>query len=263
LSTVDRMAPDGTRRATIRERTGLGVAELRPDPGHPSAWTLLVDGVPQSYVDLADPTRLDFSYLTLIGVVLRRVAPAGVPLRVLHLGGGGLSLPRLLDHLRPGSAQRVVERDAELAALIARVLPPPAAVEIVIGDAREQLEASPAGAWDVIVSDVYEGARPPPGVTTTGYAAAARRALTRPGLLVVNVADVPPLRHTRAQAATLRAVFPDVRATCPAGMLRGDRAGNVVLLAGDTVPNSVAPLATGPDWDDFEIDANPILDAPR
>lgn len=262
MSTVDRMAPQGNRHAPVTAVTGLGTAELRPDPAHEQAWTLLVDGVPQSYVDLADPEHLDFGYLTLIGVALRRVAPARVPLTVLHLGGGGLSLPRLLDHLRPGSAQRVVERDAELAALVNRVLPPPPGVELVIGDARERLEAEPAGRYDVIVSDVFEGPWPPAHVTTTGYAEAARRALRPDGLLIVNVADEPPLAHTRTQVATLRAVFPDVRAMSSAGMLRGSRAGNVVLLAGAAVNDLIGPLATGPEWEDFAAGARPRLDEP-
>ena len=158
MSTVDRMAPEGNPRATVHLRTGLGSVQLRPDPRRPAGWTLLVDGVPQSYVDLADPTYLDFSYLTLIGVVLRRVAPAGVPVTALHLGGGGLSLPRLLAHLRPGSEQRVVERDPELAALVTRLLPVPAGIELVIGDAREKLESEEPERYDVIVSDVFDHA---------------------------------------------------------------------------------------------------------
>lgn len=256
------MAPHGNRRAPVAAETVSGIVELRPDPAFPQAWALLVNGVAQSYVDLADPEHLDFGYLTLIGVVLRRAAPGGVPLTVLHLGGGGLALPRLLDHLRPGSAQRVVERDADLAALVTRLLPPPAAIEIVIGDARERLEAEEPGRYDVIVSDVFEGAWPPRSVTTTGYAEAARRALKPDGLLVVNVADVPPLAHTATQVATLRAVFPDVRACASAGMLRGRRAGNVILLAGAAVRPSIGPLVTGPDWEDFAIGAKALLDEP-
>jgi spermidine synthase len=68
--------------------------------------------------------------------VLRSAAPAGVPLRVLHLGGGALTLPRWVAATRPGSAQTVVERDGLPLALVSRSLPWPAAVEVVVGDAR-------------------------------------------------------------------------------------------------------------------------------
>jgi hypothetical protein len=233
LSRVARMAPHRNRSATVVEPVASGVAELRPDPAHPRAWTLLVNGVPQSYVDLADPGHLEFDYLHRLATVLRLCAPARVPLPVLHLGGGGLALPRFLDHLRPGSAQRVVECDGALAALVARVLPPPAAVEVVVGDARAELERAEPGRYAVVVADVFDGAAMPANVTTTGFAAAARRALRPGGLLAMNVTDVPPLSWTRIRVATLRAVFGDVCLLADPALLRGRRAGNAVLVAGD------------------------------
>jgi hypothetical protein len=57
------MATHGNQRATVAARVDFGIAELHPDPTRPRAWTLLLDGVPQSYVDLDDPTRLEFGYL--------------------------------------------------------------------------------------------------------------------------------------------------------------------------------------------------------
>ncbi len=221
------------------------MAELVPDPAHPRAWTLLVDDVPQSYVDLADPGHLGFDYLNRLATVLRLCAPARVPLTVLHLGGGALALPRFLDHLRPGSAQRVVERDGALVEFVARTLPPPAAVEVVVGDARAQVERAEPGRYDVIVADVFDRAAMPASVSTTGFAAAARRALRPGGLLAMNVTDVPPLSFTRIRVATLRAVFAQVCLLADAAFTRGRRAGNAVLVAGDAlgaVPARTAAL---------------------
>lgn len=226
------MAPHGTRRATHATTVESGLAELQPDAGHPQAWTLSVNGVPQSYVDLADPTHLEFGYLIRIGTVLRLCAPPRVPLTVLHLGGGGLALPRLVAHLRPGSAQKVVERDADLVALVSRVLPPPAAVEVVVGDARAELQLQGPGGYDVIIVDVFDGAWMPETMATAGAATAVARALRPDGLLAMNVTDVPPLSHTRVQVATLRSVFADVCMLADPAFLRGRRAGNAVLVAG-------------------------------
>jgi hypothetical protein len=114
------MGPHGNRRAPVRAPVTFGEAELRPDPARPRGWTLLVDGAPQSYVDLADPAHLAFGCVALLGRVVRLWTPARVRPGVLHLGGGGLTLPRLLDHLRPGVAQKVVERDPALLALVSR-----------------------------------------------------------------------------------------------------------------------------------------------
>ena len=122
-----------------------GLAELVRDPDRASGWTLLVDGAPQSHVDLADPTHLDFEYVRRMAAAIDLVAPAGQPLRVLHLGGGALTLPRYVAATRPGSPQRVVEIDGPLVELVRRSLPwdPRIKVRVRVGDAREVVTARP------------------------------------------------------------------------------------------------------------------------
>jgi spermidine synthase len=225
------MATRGNRRATTFTRVASGTASLEPDRRRDRGWTLLVDGVPQSYVDLADPHFLAFEYVRRLATVLRLAAPAGVPLRVLHLGGGALTLPRWVAATRPGSAQTVVERDGLLLALVSRSLPGPAAVEVVVGDAREFVDAAREHRYDVIVVDVFEGAAMPASVAGVGFATAAARLLRPAGVLAMNLTDVPPLSSARIQAATLRAAFADVALIAPPGLLRGRRPGNVVLAA--------------------------------
>jgi hypothetical protein len=270
------MAPHGNPRAPLVATVGFGVAELRPDPARAQAWTLLVDGVPQSYVDLADPRALAFEYVRRLATVLRSAAVAGVPLEVLHLGGGGLTLPRFVAATRPGSVQRVVERDPLLLTLVERVLPPPAGVELVVGDARTRLEQERPAAYDVIVSDVFAGAAMPGSVAALGFAAAAARALRPGGLLAMNLTDVPPSSASRIQVATLRAAFGEVCLLGGAAVLRGRRAGNVVAVAGHRAGDvPVARLAAaaardaepgrvlhGADLDAFSAGAKPRLDGP-
>ena len=60
-----------------------------------------------SYVDLADPTHLEFDYLRWIRIVLN-VAGAR---RVLHIGGGACALARALAAQDPGGRQEVCEAD--------------------------------------------------------------------------------------------------------------------------------------------------------
>lgn len=226
------MAPHGNLRAPVTAPVAFGTAELHPDRARSQGWTVSVDGVEQSYVDLADPLHLAFPYVRRLATVLDAAAPGRVPLDVLHLGGGGLTLPRYVAATRPGSVQRVVERDPALVALVAQVLPPPPDVVVDVGDARRAVEAGGSGGYDVVVVDVFDGARMPHSVAGVGFAAAAARLLRPGGLLGVNLTDLPPLAHSRIQAVTLRAVFADVALIADAGMLRGRRAGNVVLVAG-------------------------------
>ncbi|HET9972021.1 MAG TPA: spermine synthase, partial [Streptosporangiaceae bacterium] len=107
-----------------RETAGTERAELLRDADRPDAWMLLIDGVPQSHVDLDDPAYLDFEYVRRLGHVIDAAAPAGQPLRVLHLGAGALTLARYVAATRPGSPQLAVELDAALVDLIRLRLPP-------------------------------------------------------------------------------------------------------------------------------------------
>jgi hypothetical protein len=255
----------------------FGVAELRPDPTRAEGWTVLVDGVPQSYVDLADPTYLAFEYVRRLASVVRLAAPAPVPIRVLHLGGAGLTLARFVAATRPGSFQKVVDRDGELIALVLRLLPVAEPVEVAVGDARAELVHDEQIRYDVIVADVFEGAWMPANVAGVGFAAAAARALRTGGLLAMNLTDLPPLAYSRIQAATLRSAFGDVGLIGGAAMLRGRRAGNVVLVAGHSpgdVPVSGLAAAAARDPEpgrvlhDRELDlfiggAKPRLDGPH
>ncbi|AGL18714.1 spermidine synthase [Actinoplanes sp. N902-109] len=225
------MATRGNRRATVFARIASGTVSLEPDPARERGWTVYVDGVPQSYVDLGNPRHLAFEYVRRIATVLRLAREPGVPMTVLHLGGGGLTLPRWVSAQRPGSAQTVVELDPLLLAVIAEHLPWPAEITAEVGDARAFTEAAGPQRYDAIVVDVFQGAAMPASVAGTGFAQAAARLLAPGGVLAMNLTDVPPLSYSRIQAATLRAAFADVALIAPPGMLRGRKAGNVVLAA--------------------------------
>ena len=260
------MGPHGNRRAPLRTLVTVGLAELRPDPARPQGWTLLVNGVPQSYVDLADPEFLPFPYERQMGTVMRSWSAHRVHEKVLHLGGGGLTLPRLLHHAHPGFSQLVVERDPEILALVSRFLPFPAEIEVRIGDARAELEETEPASFGLIVSDVFVGAHMPESVAAPEFAHAARRAIRPDGLLAMNLTDVPPLARTRIQAATARTAFDDVALYGDLDVLRGRRVGNVILLAGN-VPmieaRQTERVIRGDDLSIFMGGARPLLDEPR
>ncbi|GAA1772104.1 fused MFS/spermidine synthase [Luedemannella helvata] len=221
------------KRERVVEQVASGTAELVPDHERRSGWTLLVDGVPQSYVDLDDPRHLEFEYVRRLAAAVDAVAPAGEPLRVLHLGGGAFTVPRYVAATRPGSGQLVVERDAALAALVRRVLPLPrrGGIRVREGDARAVVEALPDNRFDLVIGDVYAGAQMPRTVASVEFATEVARVLSPTGWYAVNVADLPPLAFSRIQAATLAAAFPDVAVLAEPGMLRGRRYGNVALVA--------------------------------
>ena len=207
--------------------------ELLADLDRPRSWMLLVDGVPQSHVDLDDPRYLDFEYMRRLGHLIDLAAPDGMPLRVLHLGGGALTLARYVAATRPGSAQLAVESDPEVAGLVAQRLPAPGQVDVLVADARGVLAELPARSYDVLVADVFAGAQTPAPLTSAEFTAAAARVLAPSGLYVVNVGDGPPLAHARGRVAAVRSVFRHACVIAEAGVLRGRRFGNLVVAAAE------------------------------
>jgi len=263
---------------------GPGAVELVADPDRPRAWTLLVDGAPQSHVDLDDPRHLEFEYMRRLGHLVDLAAPPGEPLRVLHLGGGGLTLARYVAATRPGSDQLAVEADAALLEVVRRRLPlvqrgrrsgggRAGRVRVRVADARAVLEQVPAGSFDVVIADLFTGARTPAHLTSVEFAAAVARALGPSGSYGSNVGDGPPLTHARARVATAASVFRYACLIADAPLLRGRRFGNLVLAAaqhdlpmaeltrrtaGDPFP---ARVVSGDDLARFAAGAKPITDA--
>jgi spermidine synthase len=212
-----------------------GTAELLADADRDGSWELHLDGVPQSHVDLVDPTHLEFEYVRRMGHVLDLAAEPGQPLDVVHLGGGALTLARYVAVTRPGSRQRVVEWDEPLTELVRRELPLPknARVRVRAADAREGLAAHLDASADVVLVDVFAGARTPAHLTTVEFATDVARVLRPGGITAWNVSDGPPLRFVKAEAATLRTVFANVALLAEPGTLRGRRFGNTVAVASD------------------------------
>ncbi|WP_433052802.1 spermidine synthase [Dactylosporangium sp. CS-033363] len=224
----------GRKRETgIAERVDGGLAELCPDDGRPGRWTLLLDGYPQSALDLEEPRTLDFEYMRRVASVIDAMAPAGAPLSVLHLGGGALTLPRYVAATRPGSAQRVVERDAALIAFVRKHLPLPRGADIRVraADAREAVESLAPGRFDLVIADVYGGARVPAHLASLEFLTAASRLLRPGGIYVANLADGAGLGFARGQAVTLRRLYGEVVLLAEPSVLRGRRFGNVILVA--------------------------------
>lgn len=270
------------------------------DADRPGSWLLLVDGIAQSYVDLRDPRHLELEYMRRLGHLVDLAASPGEPLRVLHLGGGGLTLARYVAATRPGSAQLAVDFDPRVTELVRRRLPldrltppryspdlPPErpgghragtewiseGIRLRVGDARAVLEQVPAGSFDVVVADVFAGGSTPAHVTSVQFTAAVAAALAPSGGYAVNVADGPPLAHARGRVAATRSVFGHLCLIAEADVLRGRRYGNlIVAAAGHELPVAgltrrlaadpfPARLLDGAALDEFVAGSPPITDA--
>jgi spermidine synthase len=213
--------------------TAYHCARVATDPAHPSGRFLILDNLLHSYVDLADPTHLEFAYVQVMGAVADVIRPAGQPISALHIGAGGLTLPRYLAATRPGSRSRVLEIDGGVIALDRAQLglEPMPGLTIDVGDARAHLRTEIDHSRDLVIGDAFGGLAVPWHLTTREEVAEIAAVLRSDGVYAVNVIDFPPNRFIQAEVTTIASVFPQVALVAPAAALAGRAGGNFVVVA--------------------------------
>lgn len=208
-------------------------ARIEVDDENPSGRELWLDTALNSYIDLEDPTNLPLTYSQTMSDVLATVAPAGEPLTVTHIGGGGLTLPRYLRAVRPGTQSLVLELDPTLIEIAKEDLGyvPSDDIEIRTGDARLTFEDVAPGTQEVVIGDAFSGLTVPWHLTTVEFLELIEERLTPDGLYAMNLVDYGPLGFARAEGATLREVFDHVVLLAPPARIAGDRGGNFIYVA--------------------------------
>ena len=195
---------------------------------------LVLDRLTHAYVDIADPTLLQFGYVQRFADASGPYLDAlGRPPDVLHLGGGGFTFPRYLEATRPG-AHKPSWSSIRASSQVAREqlgFAPTDAIDVILGDARRSIEALPTDSFDLVVGDAFGGLAVPWHLTTTEFLEEVQRVLRPGGMYVMNLIDYPPLGFVRAEAATAGRLFEHVAVIAPPETLAGENGGNVVLVA--------------------------------
>lgn len=199
-------------------------------------YVLELDEMQQSAVDLGDPTRLVFDYMRRIGDVIDRLPPG--PVRVLHVGGAAMTLPRYVHATRPRSSQIVLEPSTEI---IERVrseapLPPRSGIKVRPVDGKSGIGGVRDGYADMVILDAFDGGRTPDELISAAFIEDVRRVLAPSGVFVANLVDRAPFPQARDFVAAARGLGDMVVGVEPATM-KGRRAGNLVIACG-TVPAS-------------------------
>ncbi|MGH9182394.1 MAG: fused MFS/spermidine synthase [Acidimicrobiales bacterium] len=224
-----------------QQETAYFCVTVRVDPSHASGRVLLLDTLRHSYVDLDDPTHLEFRYTRVMADVLDATAPPGAPVDVLHIGGGGFTFPRYVAATRPESTNVVLELDPELVRIAEEELSLERGpgLSVRVGDARTALAGERTDSYQLVVGDAFGGLAVPWHLATTEVVEEVARVLRPGGRYVLNVIDGGPYRFVRAEAATLAAVFDHVAVVVPPPGQRGPGPVNHVLVGSD------APLGLG------------------
>lgn len=231
---------------------------------------LMLDDLSHSYVDLADPTYLEFSYTRMLAAAM--LAESEDPIDAVFIGGGAYSLPTWLAETRPGSISTVLEVDPGLAEIVSNRIPPPPGIpdSLIVGDGRVSMRDLDTDSADVVVGDAFGGRAVPWHLTTVEFAIDIDRVLRPDGLYLANLIDGPELSFIRAMAATLGEVWPHVAViSLPERFTTG---GNFVVVAGHrsidaaTVADESSRLGLdvrvmqGADLDGFVGDADVLTD---
>jgi spermidine synthase len=196
-------------------RHGELIAER--DALRPSGRLLRQGDMDASYVDLADPSHLEFDYMRWMRVVLR-VARAR---RVFHVGGGACALPRALAAEDPDGRQEVVEVNPDVLDFARRHfgLRRAPGLRVRCAEGRAALARQPDGSWDAVVTDAFVAAAVPRRLTTVEALADVARVAP---LALLNVLDDPSARAVYAIAAAFATAYPRV-------WTLGGRTGNAIV----------------------------------
>jgi spermidine synthase len=183
---------------TIREDTGGAMHALH------------LDHLVHSYADLEDPAHLEYGYLRTFNDVITWTAQQRPMFRLLFIGGGGYTLPRLVDTLYPDAQVDVVEIDPAVTRVARRFfgLERDAAIRTINADARWFAMQGGSGPYDVIFIDAFNDLSVPYHLTTRELTSQLKKLLTPNGALVVNVIDdFHGGRFLASYTRTLQSVF--------------------------------------------------------
>lgn len=176
----------------------------------------------QSAMRLSSPDRLELHYTrAMMGFLLFHAQPR----RVLMVGLGGGSMARFLHQAYPRAHVLALDISPEVVAAARRHFDFPedsARLSVALEDGAQWVPAHPASA-DVILLDAFVDGDQVPDLCTESFYAAARAALTEPGVLVQNfMADD---KHMDRYVERMEAAF-----GCEATLLRAADRVNVIAM---------------------------------
>ena len=154
--------------------------------------TLILDHLIHSYNDLKDPFHLEYEYERIYEEVVRWQAGKRNSLNALFLGGGGYTLPRLIDARYPHADIDVVEIDPEVTRVGLEYLGVSQAKHIrsFNEDARWFImNSKEKGKYDFVFGDAFNDLSIPYHLTTKEFALQLKSLMKPDGLLMANVID--------------------------------------------------------------------------
>ncbi|MDD5126694.1 MAG: fused MFS/spermidine synthase [Dehalococcoidales bacterium] len=211
--------------------------KVTPDPWNKNARILNLDRTTHSYVVPDDPLHLEYDYIKIFAEIISYTARENPAPRVLHLGGGGYTLPRYLESTYPEGVNEVVEIDPAVTRVAREELGLPRDTNILTHnqDARLFLaQRTPEDKFDIVIGDVFSDYSTPYHLTTVEFDRMVKKHLRPDGVYLVNIIDsFRDGRYLPSFAYTLKHAFRHVYIFSRAESWNDGMVSNYVIAASD------------------------------
>ena len=208
---------------------------------------LALDRLVHSYVDLDDPEFLAYGYEKVFADLSAYVGENNPQFKSLFIGGGGYTMPRLIENRYPESVIEVVEIDPAVTEVAYKYLDMPRNTRIITynRDARMMVQELQEERYDLIIGDAFNHYSVPYHLTTLEFNEMVKALLNEEGIYTVNVIDrLHSGRFLRAVSHTLEQSFDFVYIMHNRSDWSKDIRDTFVVAASDT-PISLDKVNTG------------------
>ncbi len=211
--------------------------------------TLTLDQLLHSYVALDDPTFLVYGYekITADFVALQNQNSANP--NVLFIGGGGYTMPKLIEFRYPHWNVEVIEIDPEVTEVAHAYFALSRNTSIITynEDARMVANNLDDGQYDMVVGDAFNDFSVPYQLTTHEFNRRVKELLKPDGIYIVNIVDnLTTGRFLRAYVNTMQHTFDHVYVLRDDNLWEGDERSNVTyVVVGSSRPITAEDLIAG------------------
>jgi len=202
--------------------------------------TLVLDHLIHSYNSIEDPLHLQYGYIKVYAELVEYVAQTYPNYRAFFVGGGGYTLPRQMETLRPDAHIVVTEIDPGVTQTnFERMgLDPNTNIVTYNADARQIVEEYQGREkFDLVFGDAFNDLQIPYHLTTREFDQSVRNLLKDDGIYIALVID--KLRGGQfmpSYVRTIQTVFPYIYILNDSNLMWNSTSPNTYLVAASATP---------------------------